>query len=108
MLEKFSYIRSIPNSFFISRFCYSYSMNWFLYAIAAPFLNAIDSLGEKFLVDKHVENAIVVIFNEGLIYFLFGLSILLWHRISPLSLLQIGALLLAGMMFIYYLIPYFK
>jgi drug/metabolite transporter (DMT)-like permease len=83
-------------------------MNWFFYSIAAPFLNAIDSLGEKFLVDKHVEDASIVIFNEGLIYFLFGLSILFWHKIAPLSLLQIGALLVAGMMFIYYLIPYFK
>lgn len=83
-------------------------MNWFFYAIAAPLLNAIDSLGEKFLVDKHIEDAIVIILNEGLIYFLFGISILFWHKIAPLSYLQIGALLLAGMLFIYYLIPYFK
>lgn len=83
-------------------------MNWFFFAIANPFLAAIDSLGEKLLVDKHVKDAIVIVFNEGLIFFLFGLSILLWHSLAYLSFLQISALLLSGMLFLYYLIPYFK
>ena len=83
-------------------------MNWFIYAIAAPFLNAIDSLGEKLLVDKHVTDAIVIVFNEGLLFFLFGLSILLWHHVIILPFIQTFALLVSGMLFIYYLIPYFK
>ncbi|MDE2025041.1 MAG: EamA family transporter [Patescibacteria group bacterium] len=83
-------------------------MKWLFYAIATPFLNSIDSLGEKLLVEKHVKDAIVIVFNEGLLFFLFGMSILLWHRLQVVSLLQIAALLLSGMLFIYYLIPYFK
>lgn len=83
-------------------------MKWLFFAILTPFLNSIDSLGEKLLVDKHVTDPIVIVFNEGLIFFLFGLSILLWHKVQLLPLLQIVVLLLSGMLFIYYLIPYFK
>ncbi|HEX7042163.1 MAG TPA: EamA family transporter [Patescibacteria group bacterium] len=81
---------------------------WLIYSLLAPFLNSVDSLGEKFLTDKHIENAIVIVINEGLIYTLFGIVILFFHSPSSLSLLQIIALLLSGMFFIYYLIPYFK
>lgn len=83
-------------------------MQWLFFALVTPFLNSIDSLGEKLLVDKHVKDAIVIVFNEGFLYFLFGLSILFWHKMQPLPLLHIGALLLSGMFFIYYLIPFFK
>ncbi len=83
-------------------------MKWLFFAILSPLLNAFDSLGEKLLVEKHVKDPIVIVFNEGLLFFLFGISILFWHKLQFLSLLQIGALLLAGMLFIYYLIPYFK
>jgi len=83
-------------------------MKWLFYAVATPFLNSLDSLGEKLLIDKHVKNAIVIVFNEGLIFLIFGLSILLWHKVEILSFTQTSILLLSGMLFIYYLIPYFK
>lgn len=80
---------------------------WILFALIPPLLNAVDSLGEKFLSEKHVENPIVIIINEGWIYLVVGLGILLFHHIFPLSFVQIGALLLSGMVFVFYLIPYF-
>ncbi len=81
---------------------------WIWYALLTPFLNSIDSLGEKFLADKHVKNTSVIIINEGILYACFGLIILLFHRPALLTFFQIGVLLLSGMFFIYYLIPYFK
>src|SRR5579871_505737 len=83
-------------------------MNWIIFAVASPFLNAIDSLGEKLLVDKHVKDAIVIVFNEGILFTVFGILIFLWHRPQPLHFLPLASLLLSGMFFIYYLIPYFK
>lgn len=83
-------------------------MKWLFFAILTPFLNSIDSLGEKLLVEKHVKDAVVIVFNEGLLFFLFGISILFWHKVQLLPILQTLALLISGMLFIYYLIPYFK
>lgn len=83
-------------------------MSWLLFALLTPFLNAIDSLGEKFLVDKQVEHFVVIIFNEGILYLIFSLFIFFFHPIAVLSFVQIGALLLAGALFVFYLIPYFK
>lgn len=81
---------------------------WVIFALIPPLLNAIDSLGEKFLSEKHIENPIVIILNEGWMYFIFGIIIMLFHRISPLSLLQVISLIFSGMVFVFYLIPYFK
>ncbi len=81
---------------------------WILFALIPPILNAIDSLGEKFLSDKHVENPIIIILNEGWLYFMLGVGILLFHHIATLTFIQIAALLLSGMVFVFYLIPYFK
>lgn len=81
---------------------------WVVFALIPPILNAIDSLGEKFLSEKHIEDPIVIILNEGWLYLVLSLGILFFHQLSPLSFLQIAALLFSGMVFVFYLIPYFK
>ena len=81
---------------------------WIIFALIPPILNAIDSLGEKFLSEKHIENPIVIILNEGWIYGIFGIFIFLFHHINLLPFEEIIPLLFSGMVFVYYLIPYFK
>lgn len=81
---------------------------WLIFALIPPILNAIDSLGEKFLSEKHIENPIVIILNEGWIYAIFGILLLIFHHIDLLPFWQTISLLLSGMVFVYYLIPYFK
>lgn len=50
----------------------------------------------------------MIILNEGWMYLLFSLGILCFHHISTLSIVQIVPLLLSGIAFVFYLIPYFK
>lgn len=81
---------------------------WLIFSLIPPVLNAIDSLGEKFLSEKHIENPIVIILNEGWIYAIFAIGIALFRHIAWLSLAQTIPLILSGMVFVFYLIPYFK
>lgn len=81
---------------------------WIIFALIPPVLNAIDSLGEKFLSEKHIENPIVIILNEGWLYLVFSLAIFLLHHIQSVSTIQTISLIFSGMVFVFYLIPYFK
>lgn len=81
---------------------------WIIFALIPPILNAIDSLGEKFLSEKQIENPIVIIINEGWLYLLLSIGILFFHHVVLLTIIQTLALLFSGMVFVFYLIPYFK
>ncbi len=83
-------------------------MDWILLAILSPFLMSFTNLMEKFLVDKKIRHHSAIPIFGGIISFLIGTMIFIFHGVTILPISQMLILLSSGVLLIVYLLPYFE
>lgn len=83
-------------------------MSWALLTISAAFIFAITSIIDKFLLTKWIKNPIVLVLILSGVGLLFGLNIYLFYGFSFLSGFNIALALIAGVIYFFGEIFYYK
>lgn len=83
-------------------------MSWFFFAIAAPALYAVSNFVDKFIIEKHIKNFVVLTILGGFISLPFALIILTLRHFPTYGLGQTILIILAGISMELALLPYFK
>ncbi len=83
-------------------------MNWLIFAIFAYFLWAIVGIFDGLIIKKYVKKPVVYLFIGTFLTGFLPLLIIPFTGLSVTSSSQLIVALLAGMIFVYGLLPYFK
>jgi drug/metabolite transporter (DMT)-like permease len=83
-------------------------MPWYFFAFSAPILYSFTSFIEKFLLDKKIKNPMTILFLTNLFWTLLGIVIWGLKGFPLLNLRETTVLLIAGIILVLYLIPYYK
>jgi len=83
-------------------------MPWYLYAAVTPTLYSFTNFVDKFLLEKKVKDPIAISTLAGLASGILGIIFGLFSGFKFLGLSQTAVLIFAGVLLIFYLIPYFE
>lgn len=83
-------------------------MSWIFWAILNPIFFNSSNYIEKFLIDKRIKNPVTLTILGGLVYFLVGVCILIPQKNLLIPLPQLVALIIAGILLQFYLLPFYK
>ncbi|MDP1743280.1 MAG: EamA family transporter [Candidatus Amesbacteria bacterium] len=82
-------------------------MPWFVFAIATPTFYSVVNFLEKYLLEKKIQDPLALAAIAGLISGLFGLTLGLITGFKYIGLDSIVLLLFAGLLQVFYTIPYY-
>jgi uncharacterized membrane protein len=83
-------------------------MSWIFYAIASYAFVSVANITDKYILEKHIRDANIIVFFSGIIALLTGILIICFRGLSVFPLNQTLLILLAGILLVLYLLPYFK
>src|SRR3989344_1719749 len=83
-------------------------MPWYLFALATPTLYSFTNFVDKFLIEKKIKDPIAITALAGLASGFIGLILGFFKGFENIGLSQTAILLFAGILLIFYLIPYFE
>ncbi len=82
--------------------------SWLFFAIAAPALYGATNFIDKFLIEKHVSDPVVLTVLGGGISFIFGLIFLALHNFPLLDPFQMTLIVISGALIEFALLPYYE
>lgn len=83
-------------------------MPWYFYAAAAPTLYSITNFVDKFLIEKKIKDPMAITALSGLVSGVLGILFGIFSGFKFIGLIQTVLLLLAGVLLVFYLLPYYK
>jgi len=83
-------------------------MPWYIFALAVPVLYSVTNFLDKFLIDKKLKNPMVMTAVSGIASGILGIAIGLVTGFKFIGFLQIFLIMFAGIILIFYLIPYYQ
>lgn len=83
-------------------------MPWYLYAAVTPVLYSVTNFVDKFLIEKKIKDPIAITALSGLVSGALGILLGIFTGFKYLGLTQTALLLIAGLLLIFYLLPYYK
>lgn len=83
-------------------------MPWYIFAAATPAFYSFSNFIDKFLIEKKIKNPVLMTAISGLVSGLIGILIGLIVGFKNIGFIQIGLIIFAGILLIFYLLPYFE
>lgn len=83
-------------------------MPWYLFALATPILYSFTNFIDKFLLEKRIKDPLAITAIAGMAAGLLGVIIGIITGFARISLFQTALIVFAGILLIFYLLPYFE
>lgn len=83
-------------------------MPWYFFAAVPPVLFSVTNFIDKFLIEKKIKDPIAITVLSGFVSGVLGILFGILSGFEYPGLIEISLLLLAGILLIFYLLPYYK